>query len=67
MVAVSWLSPRRPDAAERLAREAAEAGRDVIAIGGDGTVAEIGNGILSFRAARGDGYRSLWQRQRLCL
>ena len=36
-----------PGAAERLAREAAEAGRDVIAIGGDGTVAEIGNGILT--------------------
>src|SRR5215472_14325344 len=36
-----------PRTAEKLAREAAEAGRDVIAIGGDGTVAEIGNGILS--------------------
>jgi diacylglycerol kinase (ATP) len=36
-----------PRTAEKLAREAAEAGRDVIAVGGDGTVAEIGNGILS--------------------
>jgi diacylglycerol kinase (ATP) len=36
-----------PRAAEKLAREAAEAGRDVVAIGGDGTVAEVGNGVLS--------------------
>jgi len=36
-----------PHAAEALARQAAETGRDVIAIGGDGTLAEIGNGILS--------------------
>ena len=36
-----------PQAAEKLAYEAAEAGRDVVAVGGDGTVAEIGNGILS--------------------
>jgi diacylglycerol kinase (ATP) len=36
-----------PRAAEKLAYEAAEAGRDVVAVGGDGTVAEIGNGILS--------------------
>src|SRR5215813_9477359 len=32
---------------ERLAREAALAGRDVIAVGGDGTVLEVGSGILA--------------------
>ncbi len=37
----------KPQAAERLAFEAAMAGRDVVAVGGDGTVAEIGNGILA--------------------
>jgi diacylglycerol kinase (ATP) len=31
----------------RLAREAALAGRDVIAVGGDGTVLEVGSGILA--------------------
>ncbi len=31
---------------ERLAREAALAGRDVVAVGGDGTVLEVGTGIL---------------------
>ena len=32
---------------ERLAREAALAGRDVVAVGGDGTVLEVGSGILA--------------------
>jgi diacylglycerol kinase (ATP) len=32
---------------ERLAREAALAGRDVIAAGGDGTVLEVGSGVLA--------------------
>jgi diacylglycerol kinase (ATP) len=36
-----------PGHAERLAREAASAGRDVIAVGGDGTVAEVANGMLA--------------------
>ena len=36
-----------PHDGERLAREAALAGRDVVAVGGDGTVAEVGNGLLS--------------------
>lgn len=36
-----------PRDGERLAREAALAGRDVVAVGGDGTVAEVGNGILA--------------------
>lgn len=31
---------------ERLAREAAAAGRDVVAVGGDGTALEVGTGIL---------------------
>ena len=35
-----------PGHAEQLAREAASAGRDIIAVGGDGTVAEAANGIL---------------------
>lgn len=38
---------KAPGDAEALAREAALAGRDVIAVGGDGTVHEIVNGILS--------------------
>jgi diacylglycerol kinase (ATP) len=33
--------------AEHLAREAALAGRDIVAVGGDGTIAEVGNGILT--------------------
>jgi len=33
--------------AEHLAREAALAGRDIVAVGGDGTIAEVGNGILA--------------------
>jgi diacylglycerol kinase (ATP) len=36
-----------PRDGERLAREAALAGRDVVAVGGDGTVAEVANGILA--------------------
>ncbi len=40
------LTKARGDA-ERLAREAALAGRDVIAVGGDGTVLEVGSGILA--------------------
>lgn len=38
---------KAPGDAEALAREAALAGGDVIAVGGDGTVHEIANGILS--------------------
>ncbi len=37
---------KTPGDAEALAREAALTGRDVIAVGGDGTVHEIANGIL---------------------
>src|SRR5260221_13609273 len=33
--------------AEHLAREAALAGRDIVARGGDGTNAQVGNGILA--------------------
>lgn len=40
------LTKARGDA-EKLAREAALAGRDVIAVGGDGTVLEVGSGILA--------------------
>lgn len=40
------LTKARGDA-EQLAREAAAAGRDVIAVGGDGTVLEVGSGILA--------------------
>lgn len=36
-----------PSEAERLAVQAAEDGRGVIAVGGDGTVAEVANGILT--------------------
>lgn len=36
-----------PSEAERLAVQAATDGRGVIAVGGDGTVAEVANGILS--------------------
>lgn len=42
---------KAPGDAEALAREAALAGRDVIAAGGDGTVHEIANGILSSGAS----------------
>ena len=35
-----------PGHAEQLASAAAQDGRDVIAVGGDGTVAEAGNGVL---------------------
>ncbi|HKS69006.1 MAG TPA: diacylglycerol kinase family protein, partial [Ktedonobacterales bacterium] len=42
---------KAPGDAEALARQAALAGRDVIAVGGDGTVHEIANGLLS----AGDG------------
>lgn len=44
---------KAPGDAEALAREAALAGRDVVAVGGDGTVHEVANGILS--AATGAG------------
>ena len=44
---------KAPGDAESLAREAAVAGRDVIAVGGDGTVHEIANGILSATHAAG--------------
>ena len=33
--------------AERLAREGAASGRDVVVVGGDGTITEVANGILS--------------------
>lgn len=47
---------KAPGDAEALARGAALAGRDVIAVGGDGTVHEIANGILStVDAAGADG------------
>src|SRR5262245_66455865 len=48
------LTARRGDG-ERLAREAALAGRDVVAVGGDGTVLEVGSGMLAAgrRVARG--------------
>src|SRR5579884_3052236 len=36
-----------PHDAERIAAEAASAGRAVIAVGGDGTIAEVANGILA--------------------
>src|SRR5258706_15237608 len=36
--------------AERLAREAALAGRDIVAVGGAGTIAEVGNRIFASRA-----------------
>src|SRR5579862_2379120 len=36
-----------PHDAERLASEAALAGRPVVAVGGDGTIAEVANGILA--------------------
>jgi diacylglycerol kinase (ATP) len=36
-----------PGAGERIAREAASAGRAVVAVGGDGTIHEVANGILS--------------------
>lgn len=35
-----------PSVAERIASQAASEGRSVIAVGGDGTVAEVANGIL---------------------
>jgi diacylglycerol kinase (ATP) len=35
-----------PGAAERIASEAAQAGRSVVVVGGDGTIAEAANGIL---------------------
>jgi diacylglycerol kinase (ATP) len=38
---------KAPGDGERLAREAALAGRDVVAVGGDGTVLEVGSGILA--------------------
>jgi diacylglycerol kinase (ATP) len=37
----------QPHHAEHLAREAAQAGRDVVAVGGDGTVAEVAQGVIS--------------------
>jgi diacylglycerol kinase (ATP) len=40
-----------PHEAERLAREAASSGRDVVAVGGDGTISEAANGILSAGAS----------------
>lgn len=36
-----------PRDAEAIAREAAAAGRDVVAVGGDGTITEAANGVLS--------------------
>lgn len=36
-----------PRDAERIAAEAARAGRSVVAVGGDGTIAEVANGILT--------------------
>jgi diacylglycerol kinase (ATP) len=36
-----------PRAGERIAQEAARAGRAVVAVGGDGTIAEVANGILA--------------------
>src|SRR5579884_1218967 len=40
------VETKAPGDGERLAREAALAGRDVVAVGGDGTVLEVGSGIL---------------------
>ena len=37
----------QPRHAEQLALEAAQAGRDVVAVGGDGTVAEVAQGVIS--------------------
>jgi diacylglycerol kinase (ATP) len=39
-----------PRDAERYAREAAKLGRDVVAVGGDGTINEVASGILSVGA-----------------
>jgi diacylglycerol kinase (ATP) len=36
-----------PRAGERIARDAASAGRAVVAVGGDGTITEVANGILA--------------------
>src|SRR6478672_5352764 len=36
-----------PQAGERIAAEAARAGRAVVAVGGDGTITEVANGILA--------------------
>ncbi len=36
-----------PREAERLATEAGLAGRDVVAVGGDGTITEVANGVLA--------------------
>lgn len=41
---------RAPRDAERLAHDAALAGRDVVVVGGDGTLAEAANGILAASA-----------------
>jgi diacylglycerol kinase (ATP) len=38
-------------AAERLAAQAATSGRSVVAVGGDGTIAEVANGILASGAS----------------
>jgi YegS/Rv2252/BmrU family lipid kinase len=37
----------QPRHAEQIALEAAQAGRDVVAVGGDGTVAEVAQGVIS--------------------
>ncbi|HEU5440845.1 MAG TPA: diacylglycerol kinase family protein [Ktedonobacterales bacterium] len=41
------LLTKGPRDAERIAREAASVGRDVIAVGGDGTASEVANGLLA--------------------
>ncbi|HKV83037.1 MAG TPA: diacylglycerol kinase family protein [Ktedonobacterales bacterium] len=38
---------KAPRDAERLARDAAESGRDVVVVGGDGTITEAANGVLA--------------------
>jgi diacylglycerol kinase (ATP) len=40
-----------PRDAERLARDAATSGRDVVVVGGDGTITEAANGVLGVGAA----------------
>ncbi len=50
---LSWVSTERPRHAIELAHEAAEQGYDaVVAIGGDGTVHEVVNGLMRVEADR---------------